>query len=363
MSDLLESADCVKVKAEPSWDLAEDLTGHIDHVKTECDCTEEDVEAAQLCNDHKVKEEIKNEQVEPIDQDIKAEELVLDPEEFQRPKVTLVCRGSQLMPSQTCSVRLEQMHVDMQHHTCTICQNTYKFQQYFPSYDNCTDEDKSSINKLDGQAQHITNTEHPGTKSSRNKPLIHQKTLVGEKLYKCDLCNYSSINKFNFNRHELKHYGEKPYKCAYCSYTTMEKSYLKEHYENYHTGNKVSYKCTRAHCAYTTDSKSDFDHHYDDIHPRRKPYKCKYCRYAASEEADIRVHETIHNGINPYKCAFCDYTTSYKRSLKVHQMIHNGGNPYKCARCSYITFRESNLKQHERTHNGVKPEKMEGKVG
>ncbi|XP_061726179.1 zinc finger protein 14-like isoform X2 [Cydia pomonella] len=305
MSNSLEkSADCVRVKAEPSWDFAKpELVEHIDHVvKTEA--SESDETAWGLNNNHEVKEELKNKQVGLIDQDIKAEELVLGPEEFQQPKVTLVCRG---------------------------------------------------------ETQHITDTEHPGAKSSSNKSLIHKKTLVRKKLYKCDLCNYSSDNKHNFNRHETKHSGDKPYKCVFCSYAATQKFYLKKHYETKHTGNNNTYKC--AHCGYTTDSKSLFDHHNrSHIHARRKPYKCKYCRYAASEEADITVHETIHNGVNPYKCAFCSYTTSYKRSLKIHQMIHNGGNPYKCASCNYITFRESKLKEHEITHK-VKPEKMYGKVG
>ncbi|XP_061726178.1 zinc finger protein 14-like isoform X1 [Cydia pomonella] len=362
MSNSLEkSADCVRVKAEPSWDFAKpELVEHIDHVvKTEA--SESDETAWGLNNNHEVKEELKNKQVGLIDQDIKAEELVLGPEEFQQPKVTLVCRGSWNMSRQICSIRLEQMRVDMENHTCTIGQNTYKFRQYILSYDNCTEENNTSINKLDRETQHITDTEHPGAKSSSNKSLIHKKTLVRKKLYKCDLCNYSSDNKHNFNRHETKHSGDKPYKCVFCSYAATQKFYLKKHYETKHTGNNNTYKC--AHCGYTTDSKSLFDHHNrSHIHARRKPYKCKYCRYAASEEADITVHETIHNGVNPYKCAFCSYTTSYKRSLKIHQMIHNGGNPYKCASCNYITFRESKLKEHEITHK-VKPEKMYGKVG
>ncbi|XP_063371669.1 uncharacterized protein LOC134659892 [Cydia amplana] len=185
MSVSLESADCVQVKAEPSWDFTKpELAGRLDNVVKK-ETSVDDETTWGLYDNQKVKEELKNEQVGVIDQELKSEELLLGPEVFQQPKVTLVCRGSRFKPSQRCSVRLEQMHLDMDHQTCTIGQNMYKFQQYFPSYDNGTDEEnKSSINKRERQTQHVTDTEQPGIKSSRNKL---QKTLVGEKLYKCEL--------------------------------------------------------------------------------------------------------------------------------------------------------------------------------
>ncbi|XP_061726181.1 uncharacterized protein LOC133531796 isoform X2 [Cydia pomonella] len=283
MSDSLESPGCVRVKAEPLWDLSascepetagpiervvkkerdsegdksswglynhkvkEELqnvqAGHADH-DMERSGSEESNEALWGLNNDKVKEEL-NAHGGLIDHDIKAkgceseegdkpdlwslyndhkvkEELVLGPEEFHRPKVTLLCRAGGLS-NQTCLVRLEQMQVDMERHTCSIGRNTYKFRHCFLSYEECTEEsstsnkldareygvstaplslrarqqlalefsvrlerlrepprasepcpvtahrEPSSVEDLPGKTQHISDTDHPGTKSSRKK--------------------------------------------------------------------------------------------------------------------------------------------------------------------------------------------------
>ncbi|XP_063543945.1 uncharacterized protein LOC134752246 isoform X2 [Cydia strobilella] len=121
-----------------SWDVEgfcdpEAQAGHIDHVvKAEGSESEGNEALWRLYNNHEVKKE-----------------LVLGPEEFQRPKVTLVCQGGGILSNLTCSVRLEQMRVDMKSHTCSISRHTYKFRQCFLSYEDYCTEEGSTSNKLD----------------------------------------------------------------------------------------------------------------------------------------------------------------------------------------------------------------------
>lgn len=52
---------------------------------------------------------------------------------------------------------------------------------------------------------------------------------TGEKPFKCELCDYSSADKCNLNRHMKKHNGEKSYRCEVCDYSSAYRSNIKQH--------------------------------------------------------------------------------------------------------------------------------------
>lgn len=52
--------------------------------------------------------------------------------------------------------------------------------------------------------------------------------------FKCDVCNYTSEVRTNYQRHMLVHTGERPFKCKYCPKGFTQKVNLKSHLKSNH---------------------------------------------------------------------------------------------------------------------------------
>ena len=67
---------------------------------------------------------------------------------------------------------------------------------------------------------------------------------TGGKLYKCALCEYTSVWKHSLRIHLRIHSGEKSFKCNLCNYAFVLVGNLRRHLKT-HCGEK-SYKCNQA---------------------------------------------------------------------------------------------------------------------
>ena len=152
--------------------------------------------------------------------------------------------------------------------------------------------------------------------------VIDQGVTTGEKLFKCECCDYTTRWSGDMKNHERIHTGEKPYKCHICDYSARRSGQLKKHVA---------------------------------IHFDEKPYKCDICDYSTSRAEYLKTHKMKHSGDNPYKCYLCDYSTTLKQALKKHIMTHTGERPYACDVCDYSTTYEQSLKKHIMTHTGEGP--------
>ena len=56
----------------------------------------------------------------------------------------------------------------------------------------------------------------------------------GEKIHKCHLCPFTTLNRREFNEHKLVHSNEKPFKCEHCSTQFRQKKELKKHLTDGH---------------------------------------------------------------------------------------------------------------------------------
>ena len=57
----------------------------------------------------------------------------------------------------------------------------------------------------------------------------YKRKHTGEKLYKCDECNFVCTENGNIVTHKRYHTGEKPYKCDACQYSAGDKANLIHH--------------------------------------------------------------------------------------------------------------------------------------
>ncbi|XP_066294396.1 zinc finger protein Pegasus-like isoform X1 [Branchiostoma lanceolatum] len=86
---------------------------------------------------------------------------------------------------------------------------------------------------------------------------------------------------------------------------------------------------------------------------KERPYKCRFCNYAATQRTHLRCHERTHTGEKPYKCNMCGYAAAQKTNLNSHMRVHSGERPYKCKMCPYAAIQRSNLTSHYRAKHGV----------
>lgn len=64
----------------------------------------------------------------------------------------------------------------------------------------------------------------------------YYKQTGGMKMYKCKKCPYSTNNKLDIKRHQIKHIGQKQYKCERCDYVSFRKEKIQLHKMKQHGG-------------------------------------------------------------------------------------------------------------------------------
>ena len=79
---------------------------------------------------------------------------------------------------------------------------------------------------------------NPCASTSTNMLFITGKNKSkGRKLFKCDICNYTTHRCGDYKRHMIVHSGEKPFRCEECDFRTAQAGSLKIHMRK-HTGEK-----------------------------------------------------------------------------------------------------------------------------
>ena len=102
----------------------------------------------------------------------------------------------------------------------------------------------------------------------------HLKTHSGEKLNKCDQCEYASYHAHGLKVHMVTHSREKPHKCSQCEYTTSLLTSLRRHMKIHMGGVKI--------------------------------HKCNQCEYASYQTGNLRLHSRNQSGEKPIKWIHCD---------------------------------------------------------
>ncbi|KAF7494201.1 Zinc finger protein [Sarcoptes scabiei] len=101
----------------------------------------------------------------------------------------------------------------------------------------------------------------------------------------------------------------------------------------------------------------------DDSHLRRFPCPFQGCKYVAKYRSNLWDHKKTHTGEKPYACNWpsCTMRFSQTHQLKLHLRSHTGERPYVCdwPGCNSAFSQKPGLKSHMLTHTGEKPFKCD----
>lgn len=136
--------------------------------------------------------------------------------------------------------------------------------------------------------------------------------------YRCKVCGRTFDQKRHLDIHSLVHFEERLFKCDLCKYSTSRKVYLDTHIRLRHT---CSYTCKV--CGCTFKNKSDLCRHRRVHSLPSKGHVCNLCGGTFKQKNYLAVHMRIHSGERPYQCKFCNYRASQKSCLNAHmRAIH-----------------------------------------
>lgn len=177
----------------------------------------------------------------------------------------------------------------------------------------------------------------------------HKLTHSGGEIshFTCSFCNFTCIDKNDFNTHILNHPKYNIYSCKSCDYTSKIKDLYESHTCVHSIEIEKPYTCSK--CDYKSSQRIDLKRHMY-THTDEKPYHCKICDYKSTNNAHLKEHMVIHTGDKPYSCSVCEFKCAWPKGLKRHMLKHKGEMPYACTECDYKTVDNGNLKSHMLVH-------------
>ena len=181
----------------------------------------------------------------------------------------------------------------------------------------CSTSSVRSVGQRDAFMQHPINFTNSNGKEFRSKKRKRKKS------YMCEVCGFSTRYPASFINHRRIHTGEKPYKCDSCDYRTINSSRLSVHKMRNHLNN---------------DSEE------------AKPFLCDICGVRKRRAGDLREHKVTHTGEKRFKCDLCSFRAICAGKLVIHRRKHTGEKPYKCDVCDFKAKMPHTLKKHKLKH-------------
>ncbi|CAH1790290.1 unnamed protein product [Owenia fusiformis] len=115
------------------------------------------------------------------------------------------------------------------------------------------------------------------------------------KRYFCELCDYWTEVKRNYEVHLLRHRGDKPEMCEICGKCFVDVS-SKNGHKKFHAVDK-KFKCTYSDCNFKCIKKKAFLEHLSLMHINKgeKKFQCHLCNYRGAMKGNFTKHlRTVH---------------------------------------------------------------------
>ncbi|XP_066138898.1 zinc finger protein 142-like isoform X1 [Euwallacea fornicatus] len=110
----------------------------------------------------------------------------------------------------------------------------------------------------------------------------------------------------------------------------------------------VLYKCSL--CDFTSRNRMQLNKHEREEHIKTKFFRCSKCTYVTHIKARYTKHVKYHS-MPMIKCDMCDFRTPYKWNLDRHCKNHNGKGAFRCSACNFTADIKQSLTVHEMNHH------------
>lgn len=170
----------------------------------------------------------------------------------------------------------QQLETHMIHHCksrtyqCKHCALNFHYKSQLRSHE----REQHGVGDAAATLALVTETTATAEESERTTTTEEEDSLSVQKVYKCDVCDYTSSTYVGVRNHRRIHNSDKPYRCCSCDFATTNMNSLKGHM-------------------------------------RRHPQE----------------HQAVHL-LEQYRCSLCGYVCSHPPSLKSHMWKHAGDQNY-----------------------------------
>jgi len=173
----------------------------------------------------------------------------------------------------------------------------------------------------------------------------HFLALHDEAMYMCNTCSYVGSNTRSLQRHMKKHEG-RIYKCENCEYSSLTLEQLKLHNKEKHC---ELVKCSE--CEHKCPSGWRMKRHLEAKH-KNNLFKCPLCDFVASSKSLLVSHNTCVHTV--FTCSICHHEERSRYLIDKHIATHSDmpEESFPCDKCSFVGFNKRSLQYHQKKHEG-----------
>ena len=198
------------------------------------------------------------------------------------------------------------------------------------------------------KCKYIGETFEDLNKHTRRKHILGNVEKNSDGVFKCKTCDYVTKTRGRLYVHIQKHEGQ-IHRCSQCPYTSITEAYLKIHIGRSH--NEQKFQCNL--CEFSTQDKYRLRRHmkcrHDNVIKELK-YNCDKCNYKTHSNSYLKRHKQTHDGILIY-CDQCPYSTPSGHNMKYHTLRTHSDLVFSCDKCPFSCRVKVSLNKHvKRVH-------------
>ncbi|XP_037816626.1 zinc finger protein 62 homolog [Lucilia sericata] len=258
-----------------------------------------------------------------------------------------------------------------------------------------TEEEDSQDDELDHLEEKLFDktkgkytTNNNSADSSNEDEEKPNSSKINKLIYACDKCDKVFKRPYCLRRHNRVHAAERPHECKVCTYRFASLNILKIHMFKHkkesgqldtptpkgikcpecprrcrnqntlavhlleHKRKRKDYPCMV--CQHNFTSVKTLTVHIITKHPEVEQLKCDECEKTFVVRAHLEEHIKRHKDQENLICLVCEREFPNNAVLREHMRIHSSENPYLCPKCGKTFSSNSCLHQHMERHLGLK---------